>query len=296
MSMPSEYGDGGQGRRLPIRWIIAAVIALFGVVSYMLNVQTNPVTGERQHVAMNASQEMTLGLDAAPKMAAQMGGDVPGDDPRTQEVRRIGSRLVENSDAAKSPYVDNFHFHLLADPKTINAFALPGGQIFITVGLFQKLQDEAELAGVLGHEIGHVIHRHTAQQMAAGQLGNILTAAATVGASDDRDGGRRAQMAAALANQMFQLHYSRADESQSDGFGLKAMAQAGFDPSAMLDVMRILKAAAGGGHQPEFLSTHPLPETRLEEIAKELKQAYPNGIPGDLSRGRSLKALTRMDD
>ncbi|HWE35295.1 MAG TPA: M48 family metalloprotease [Isosphaeraceae bacterium] len=295
MAMPGEY-DGGRGRGFPVRWVVAAVIALFGIVSFMMRVQTNPVTGERQHVAMSEQQEMSLGLEAAPKMAAQMGGDVPSDDLRAREVRRVGNLLVERGDAGRSPYADNFHFHLLEDPRTINAFALPGGQIFITLGLFNKLDDEAELAGVLGHEIGHVIHRHAAQQMAAGQLGQVLTVAAGVGATDDRGNGRRAQMAAALANQMFQLHYSRADESQSDAFGLKAMAQAGYDPSAMLDVMKILKAASAGGRTPEFLATHPLPETRLEAIAQALKQSYPNGIPPDLTRGRSLKGMTGMGD
>ena len=84
----------------------------------------------------------------------------------------VGQRASSNaSNAARSPYAGNFHFYLLDDPETINAFALPGGQIFITAGLYRRMQTEAELAGVLGHEIGHVIHRHSAEQMAKGQLG-----------------------------------------------------------------------------------------------------------------------------
>lgn len=288
MSYGGPYQE--RGPRIPMRLIIAVVIAGIGLITYMMNTQVNPVTGEKQHIAMSVDQEMQLGLQAAPEMAAKMGGAIDRNDPRSRLVSEVGRRLVEEGDAGRSPYEGNFHFTLLDDPKTVNAFALPGGQIFITLGLFDKLRDEAELAGVLGHEIGHVIHRHTAQQMAKGQLGSAMTTAVAVGASDDRNGqGRQAAMAAMLANQMIQLHYGRHDESQSDTFGLRAMAQAGYDPSAMLDVMRVLKEASGDSHQPEFLSSHPLPESRLEELERELAAAYPNGVPRDLTRGRSLQ-------
>ena len=294
MSQGGEYeGEGGgsssglNGQLL--RWVLGAIIALFGVGMYMFRTQVNPVTGEKQHIAMNVDQEKAMGLEAAPQMAQQMGGDVdPRVDPRASFVSEVGRRIVRNSDAGKSPYSDNFHFHLLADPKTINAFALPGGQIFITEGLFRRLRNEAQLAGVLGHEVGHVIERHSAQQMASGQLGQLLTVAVGVGASGQDDSGRKAQMAAALANQMLTLRYSRGDESQADGIGLKYMAQAGYDPRAMLDVMKILKEASSGDRQPEFLATHPLPETRLEAIQAQLDKSYPDGFPADLTKGRIL--------
>ena len=227
-------------------------------------------------------------------MAEQMGGDIdPRDDERAALVSEVGRRIVERSDAGRSPYVDNFHFHLLSDPKTINAFALPGGQVFITKALFGRLTNEAQLAGVLGHEIGHVIERHSAQQMATGQLGQLLTVAIGVGAGGGDDGGRKAQMAAAMANQMLTLRYSRGDESQADDIGLKYMAQAGYDPRQMLEVMKILKEAGGGGGQPEFLQTHPLPETRLEAIQKAIETTYPDGVPSDLSKGRPLSSSSR---
>jgi beta-barrel assembly-enhancing protease len=289
-----SYGDDSGyegGGRFPIgRLIGALVIALIGLVIYMGQTQVNPVTGEKQHVAMSVDQEMALGLQAAPQMASKMGGDVaPGEDPRAALVEEVGRRLVHNSDASKSPYVENFHFHLLRDPRTINAFALPGGQVFITAGLFDRLENEAQLAGVLGHEIGHVIARHSAQQMAKGQLGQILTVAVGVGAADDRGRGRNAQLVAAMVNQMSQLRFSREDESQADHYGLKYMAQAGYDPGAMLDVMKILKQASGGQHPPEILATHPLPETRLEQIQAEIRRDYPEGIPSNLTKGRTLR-------
>ena len=295
-----SYGDGGDGYgpgpgpvqgidmgRL-VRYGIGLLIALFGIVTYMMRTEVNPVTGEKQHIGMNVDQEKALGLQAAPEMAAKMGGDVdPRADPRARVVADVGRELVQRGDAERSPYAGNFHFHLLNDPKTINAFALPGGQIFITRALFDKLANEGQLAGVIGHEIGHVVNRHSAQQMAKGQLGQILSTAVGVGASGDQRGQQAAQ-AAMMANQMMQLKYGRGDESEADHYGLKYMVQAGYDPTCMLDVMNILKEAASGGRQPEILSTHPLPETRIQEIKDALKAEYPNGIPASLSKGRAL--------
>jgi predicted Zn-dependent protease len=264
------------------------VIAAVGIVGYLMRTEVNPVTGKRQRIALSVDEEKSLGLEAAPQMARKMGGAVPRDDPRAQIVSEVGRRLVRESDVSRSPYADNFHFILLEDPRTINAFALPGGQIFITLGLYNKLRTEGELAGVLGHETGHVINRHTAQQMAKGRLGQLLAVAVGVGASGDRGGGRSAEMAASMVNQMMQLKYSRHDESEADHFGLIFMSEAGYDPRGMLEVMKVLKEASSGERQPEILATHPLPETRLEEIAAELKKMYPDGVPRDLTKGRRL--------
>ncbi len=269
------------------RLLIALVVAGVGIFAYMSQKEVNPVTGEEQHVAMTVDQEKVLGLEAAPEMAQQMGGVVDPSDPAARLVDEIGARIVARSNAAGSPYAGNFQFHLLADPQTINAFALPGGQVFITKGLFDRMQTEAELAGVLGHEIGHVIHRHSAEQMAKGQLGATLSQAVGVAASDGSDGGQRAAMVAAMVSQMMQLKYGRGDESESDRYGIDAMAAAGYDPKAMLEVMEILKQAGGAGRQPEWMSSHPLPETRIVEIQEYLRQRPADA--GAVSEGRPLK-------
>lgn len=282
-------GDSPRNTGPRARLLLALVVAGIGFLIYMSRTQVNPVTGEKQHIAMSVDQEKALGLQAAPEMAAKMGGAIdPRRDIRAAAVAEVGNRIVERSDASRSPYVGNYHFRLLNDPETVNAFALPGGQVFITLGLYDKLRSEAELAGVLGHEIGHVVSRHSAQQMAKGELGQMLALAVGIGASDRDDGGRNAQMVAAMVNQMTQLHFSREDESQADGFGLRYMAQAGYDPYAMLDVMKVLKDASRGARQPEFLATHPLPETRLREIQATLDKTYPNGVPSELRRGRAI--------
>jgi predicted Zn-dependent protease len=285
-----DRGGGGMGRRLSLRVIAGVVIAVIGIVTYMMHTEVNPVTGEKQHVGMNVEQEKALGLEAAPKMASEMGGTLPDDDPETRLVRAMGEKIVASSDAGKSPYADNFNFYVLADPQTVNAFSLPGGQVFITQGLLSKLENEAQLAGVLGHEIGHVIARHAAVQMAKGKLGQSLVAAVAVGSSDDQRRGQMAAVAAMMANQMLQLHYSRDDELQADALGLKYMQQAGYTPKAMLDVMEILKSVAGGGRGPSFLQTHPDPDARIAQIKEYLQKNFPDGVPSNLTEGKPLRA------
>lgn len=271
------------------RIIFALLIALVGWLMYMNRVEENPVTGEKQHVSLTPAQEIRLGLESAPTMAAEMGGEVPANDPRTQEVQRMGNMIVEKTDAKKGPW--KFQFHLLADEKTVNAFALPGGQIFITSALFDKLQTEAQLAGVLSHEMGHVIERHTAQQMAKSELGNFLIIAAGTAASDPNNphGSYTPTMIASFVNQMFQLKYSRHDESQADQWGLKLMSQVGFDPRAMIQVMQVLKEASKDrGQSLEIFQTHPNPDLRMQQIDAYLKEHPP---ASGLTQGRNLKEV-----
>lgn len=285
-----SYGYRADRRGFPIRpqWIIALILLLFGTFRYLTSTQVNPVTGEKQHVAMTVSQEIALGVQSAPRMTAQMGGEVDPRSPSAALVREVGERLIAESVAGKSGY--HFQFHLLRDRDMVNAFALPGGQIFITAGLLNRLQNEAQLAGVLGHEIGHVIHRHAAQHMAKGSFGQSLVTAVGIASSDERHSGRANLQVAAMVNSMVQLKYGREDESQSDEFGLEAMTAASFDPSQMLGVMKILSEVSKGNRQPEWLGSHPHPEHRAEQIEAWLHKKYPDGIPDSLIVGRKFKS------
>ena len=267
MGYDQQGGPPGRGG-LSGRLIGAALIALIGLFMYWNQVQDNPVHGEKQHVSLSPSDEIRLGLESAPRMASEMGGEVPDTDPRAQEVQRMGNYIVTHTIASKSPW--KFKFHLLADEKTINAFALPGGQVFITLGLYDKLQTEAQLAGVLSHEMGHVIERHSAQQMAKSQLGNMLIVAVATGSSNDHGshGVYTPAFIASAVNQMIQLRYSRADESQADLWGVKLMEAVGYDPRAMIAVMQILKSAGGSGSMPQMFQTHPNPDLRIKQIEK----------------------------
>ena len=264
------------------RLMIAIVIAVIGGLFYFCRTEVNPVTGEKQRVAMSAEQETALGIQTAPQMAAEFGGLHP--DPALQEyVEQLGERIVAASAARGSKY--QYDFHLLKDPETVNAFALPGGQVFITAALLERLQDEAQLAGVLGHEIGHVVGRHSAQQLAKAQLTQILVGAAGVAGSSEDSSGQQAAAVAAVVGQLVNMRYGRKDELESDRFGVRFMSEAGYDPRSLIEVMGILAAANSGSERPEFLSTHPDPGNRQGEIEAEIARLYPGGLPGGLARG-----------
>lgn len=278
--------EGGSTKGSP--FLIALIIAVVGLFMYFSQTEVNPITGAKQRVAISPAQEIKLGLQSAPEMAAQMGGVISSSDPRAKEVQKIGQEIVTSSQAHKGPW--RFQFHLLADSKTINAFALPGGQIFITLGLLDKLETEAQLAGVLAHEIGHVIQRHAAQQMAKGQLGQILITATQIGANDPShpSQGQAAAAIAQVVNQVTQLRYSRSDELEADQWGLQLMSEAGYDPKAMLQVMHILEQASPGEHQPEMLLTHPYPKNRIEHIKNYLQSHPPTA---NSKEGHDLKEV-----
>ncbi len=264
------------------RILIALVIAAIGGLFYFCRTEVNPVTGEKQRVAMTTEQETALGLQTAPQMAAELGGLHP-DETLQNYVEQLGERIVGQSAARGSKY--QYDFHLLADPETVNAFALPGGQVFITAALLRRLQDEAQLAGVLGHEIGHVVGRHSAEHLAKAQLTQILVGAAGVAGSSEDSSGQQAAAVAAVVGQLVNMRYGRQDELESDRFGVRFMAESGYDPRSLTEVMRILAEASGGSERPEFLSTHPDPGNRQGEIEAEIQRLYPSGLPPGLGRG-----------
>ena len=207
-----------------IRIFIGLAIVAFAFIQRCNNKEENPYTGRIQNINMSTEQEVAIGLQSAPEVAQQYGGLFP--DERLQAfVDQVGNKLVNNSIARETPY--KYDFHLLADEQTINAFALPGGPVFVTYALFSQL-NEAQLAGVLGHEIGHVIGRHSAERIAD------------------------------------------SNELESDELGVLFMIQSGYDPYEMIKVMEILKAAAGPNRVPEFQSTHPDPDNRIERIKEAI--------------------------
>jgi predicted Zn-dependent protease len=256
------------------RLLVAALIALVSLFTYFGSTSLNPLTGEKQRVALKPEEEIALGLKSAPQMAAQMGG--LSQNPRLRErVQRIGAKLARESLAARSPY--QFSFHVLADPRTVNAFALPGGPVFITEGLLRVLRSDAEIAAVLGHEIGHVIARHSSERLAKEQLTRGLIGAAVVGTGDYST----AQIGQ-LVGSMINMRYGRDDELEADALGIRIAAEGGYDPRAMVRVMDALAQASGGSRQPEFFSTHPAPENRAARIKQEIARRFPSGPPEGL--------------
>lgn len=249
------------------RLTIALVVAAFAIISYYSSTkeETNAFTGRKQRLALDPAEEIQLGLASRGEMA-QMHGGLSKDGQARAYVSRVGQKLVTDTEADETQY--QYEFHLLADPRTVNAFALPGGQIFITEALFRMLKTEDELAGVLGHEIGHVVGRHSSEQIAKSKLFNGLTMAAVLATSDGQSQGS-AQLAQ-MINQVVTTKYGRDDEIESDRLGVRFLIQSGYKPEALIRVMEVLKQASGGAAPPEFLSTHPSPENRMELIKEEI--------------------------
>ena len=247
-----------------IRIFIGLAIVAFAFIQRCSNRETNPYTGREQTINMSSEQEIAIGLQSAPQMIQDFGGLYP--DQRLQTlVDAVGNRLVQNSMARETPY--QYDFHLLADSKTINAFALPGGQCFITYALFSQLNED-QLAGVLGHEIAHVVGRHSAERIAESTFWQTLATGASVG-------GDMGSLVGSLGQNTL-LQNGRDDELESDELGVLMMIQAGYNPNEMIEVMRILKEAAGPNRVPEFQSTHPDPENRIEKIRAAIEKYQGN--------------------
>jgi predicted Zn-dependent protease len=262
----SRRGRGGGTGRFKLFLIIGLCMAGYQAFKYFTNVQENTITGESQRVQWTIDEEVQLGLQSLDPMVRQHGGLHP--DKRAQElIDNIGYRLVNSiNDVANSDY--KFDFHLLADAQTVNAFALPGGQVFITQALFQRLSTEDQLAGVIGHEIGHVIHRHGAERMAKTGFIQGLIQSVMIGTGGDQS---MAQIANVIG-QYSSMKYGRDQELESDDYGVQMMIEAGYKPEELIKVMDVLEEASGGRSVPEFQSTHPSPENRREMIRAAIEK------------------------
>jgi len=268
--------------KLLVRLLLGLIFALFGTFNYCSNVSQNPITDEQQRVALSPEQEVALGRQGRQEVVQQLGGLYPSPQLQTY-IDQVGQQVVQQSEAAQSPYP--FEFHLLDSPDTVNALALPGGQIFITTGLLREMDSEAQLAGVLGHEVGHVVARHGSEHLARRQLGAMLVNAIGIAASDSAQSAQQAAAIAQAVNQLVNLRYGREDELESDRLGLQFMTEADYDPQGLVELMQILESAQSGGNPPEFLSTHPSPDNRIARIEEDIRETYPNGVPPELTEG-----------
>ncbi len=260
----SRQGRGMGTGRFKLMLIIGLGMFAFQAFKFFTNTQLNPVTGENQRVQWSPDEEIQLGLQSAPQMAQQHGGLHP--DQRAQQfLDQVGAKLVRSSIAAQSGYP--YDFHLLRDDQTVNAFALPGGQCFITAALFSKLNED-QLAGVMGHEIGHVIERHGAERMAKSGFIQGIIQSVMIGSGGDHSIAQIANVVGNYAN----MKYGRDQELESDKWGVQLMLDAGYNPEALIDVMDILEEASGGSRTPEWQSSHPSPDNRRQNIRNLIEQ------------------------
>lgn len=244
----------------------------------------NPVTGERQFVLISEGQEIQMGQEYAVEVEKSI-GLVP-DSALQRYVRGIGQRLAAKSERPNLPW----RFGVLDDP-TPNAFALPGGPVYITRGLMALLDSEAELASVLGHEIGHITARHSVTQMSRSQLTQLGLGVGMILVPEIQPFGN----ALGTGMQLLFLKYGRDDERQSDQLGFRYALSENYDVREMDDVFaalaRVGEREGGGGSLPSWLSTHPAPQERIQEINARLAQTQ---LPPSPRLGR-LDLLNHID-
>jgi predicted Zn-dependent protease len=221
------------------------------------------VTGERELSLMSEAQEVSIGQENHPQILREMG--VYEDAELQRYVSDIGLRLAKSSERPNLPW----HFTVVDQP-VVNAFAVPGGFIYITRGILAYLDTEAQLVGVLGHEIGHVTARHSVQQISKAQLATLGLGLGSILSSD-------VAQFAGLASQGLQvlfLKYGRDAENQADQLGFRYALGQNYDVREMANVFETLarasQAGGGGGRLPEWLSTHPNPENRVTNVQERL--------------------------
>jgi predicted Zn-dependent protease len=246
-------------RRIMMRML--PVLALAGMTG-VAGCAVNPVTGQRQFVLISEAQEIEMGRQVAAEAAAAMG--LVDDAALQAYVRELGLRLARTSERPELPW----SFQVVDDP-TPNAFAAPGGFIFVTRGLLAMMRNEAELVSVLGHEIGHVTARHSVDMMSRAQLaqialgvGSILSP--TVARFGDLLGG---------GMQLLFLSYGRDAERQADDLGFRYMLEHNYDARQMVNVFAALQRSgelAGASPVPSWLASHPNPAERIERIQAAL--------------------------
>lgn len=256
-----------------IRHVFTPIIALALVALGAAGCETNKTTGRSQLLFLSLQQEATLGAEAKPQMLAEMGPAMARADINLY-VANIGKALLVPA-LERDPDMAKFQWEFtVLDSDVINAFALPGGKVFMSRGLMQKMTNEAQLASVLGHEIGHVMARHGNERVSrtlAAQMG-LEIAGAAMGSSES---GALISQIAAQSTQIFLMKYDRNQESESDSLGAEYMVKVNYDPMGAVQVMDLFASLSGGKSQPEILSTHPDPVRRAADLRKKIAADFP---------------------
>lgn len=264
--------------RLTLATLLVAAVAV-----PLVTCAVNPATGERQLIMISEDQEIQMGQQGAEQVRGSIG--LVQDEALQDYVSEIGLAMARDTERPDLPW--SFE---VADEPVVNAFALPGGPVFVTRGILAYFNSEAELATVLGHEAGHITARHSAEQMSRQQLyGGLAGLGAAV-----LDAGALAQSALGAGLNVLFLQYSRDDERQADRLGMRYLTAHDYDPSEAIDVFEMLdrqSEAAGGSGVPNWLSTHPTPEDRIERIRAMLDTLSAERRDGTVGRARYLERI-----
>ncbi|MDP2957692.1 MAG: M48 family metalloprotease [Longimicrobiales bacterium] len=256
-----------RSRRTPAVAPVLALLAAFAASACAIN----PATGRNQLMLVSEDQAVAMGRQADTAIIATIG--LYEDAAWQSYIQQFGERLAATSERPNLPWT----FRVVDDP-AVNAFAVPGGFVYVTRGLLAHLTSEAELASVVGHEIGHITARHSSAEMSKQQLFGVGLAIGSIASST-------VAKYAGAANQalgVLYLKYSRDNESEADELGLRYLQRANYDPRQMSEVFVMLErasAAEGGGRLPEWLATHPSPGNRIAAITEQIA-ALPQDFSG----------------
>ena len=287
----SPYGRANLGGRRMMRrrgggfrWQIMLLFAVGAAIYYFTNQEEVPFTGRSQLRTMTVDQEMQLGLQSYQQILSDNRQDLVTSGPVVDAVREIGARIAR----AAAPEDPGFEwaFNVIDSPQ-VNAFALPGGYTAVYTGLIPVAQNEDGLAVVMGHEVAHALAHHGAERMAQQNMQRIVGAGVAAGAGGMDYGAQRAVMGVfgGISQYGYALPFSRKHESEADYIGLILMARACYDPREAPRLWERM-AAAGGATPPEFQSTHPSPQTRINDFQTWMPEAvgvYNESCPDTIS-------------
>jgi len=233
---------------------------------------TNAATGRSQFGALSRTEEISMGSEARPEIIKEYGGEI-GNTEVKGYVTEIGLKLAAQTESDNPTLPWTF---TVLNSDIVNAFALPGGQIFISRGLLRRMTNEAQVAGVLGHEVGHVTARHINDRIVSERTTAITSAVLSAVLTEGLGAGLGGltPRAVQLGGQTVVLSFGRDQEIEADRLGMRYMSRCNYNPAAQRQVMEILEAEAKGDPNPEWLSTHPYPKTRIEKIDQQLATTY----------------------
>lgn len=263
---------------------LTSLLAIPVIAALIVNgCATNAATGKRQFNIISESREISIGQDADRSVTAEMG--LYPDNNLQVYVRELGLKMAAQGERPNLPW----SFKVVDDP-AVNAFALPGGFIYVTRGILSYLNSEAELAGVMGHEIGHVTGKHSVTQMSTQQIAQFGLGVTTI----LEPKLQRVSEAASQGLGLLFLKFGRDDETEADALGLRYMSRINEDPRELIGVMEMLDGvtqAAGGSDVPEWLSTHPNPGNRAQNISSQLDTITSNLSSTEVNRDRYLQHI-----
>lgn len=280
----ASRGNSGHWLGMAARWVVLAMGLAVGS-----GCSTNPVTGASNLNLMTTEQEIAIGVEQYLPSQQQQGGSYVTDPELNAYIRNVGQRLVDANVLPPLPYE-----FIVLNNGVPNAWALPGGKIAINRGLLVELEDESQLAAVLGHEIVHAAASHGAQQMSQGMLLQAGTAVVAVAAADS-EYGALAVIGAGIGAQAWQAQYSQSNELESDHYGMRYMAKAGYDPYGAVELQETF-VRLSEGQQSNFLSdffaSHPPSQTRVD-ANRELAAQLPKGKRNRREYERAMERLNR---